>query len=52
MCQFLEPKIVKMRDIFPTLKPGKYGQASTVAPSADKLKTDETAGEIWKRASL
>ncbi len=40
-----------MRDIFPTLKPGKYGQASTVAPSADKLKMDETAGDKWKRVS-
>jgi hypothetical protein len=34
------------------LKPGKYDQASTVAPSADKLKTDEIAGEICKKASL
>jgi hypothetical protein len=40
-----------MTDIFPTLKPGKYAQASTVAPSADKLKMDETAGDKWKRVS-
>ncbi len=33
LCQFSEPKIVKMRD--PTFKPGEYGQAATVAPSAD-----------------
>jgi hypothetical protein len=36
-------------DIFPTFKPGKYGQASTSVPSAEKL---SPIGRIGKKRVL